>query len=264
MIAPRTHLLILAYRGTHYHGWQRQANRSPTIQECLEHALESIYQEKITVEASGRTDAGVHALAQVVAYQALPKLPSRPLLQAINAHLPPDIRVLKARLLKKDFHPRFDAVRKTYLYKIHYHPIANPFTLDLAWHQPLPLDFKRMRQAAQILVGRHDFSSFFTNPGYEVPNRVRTMWRLTISRPRPEQVEIRATADGFLHRMMRNIVGALIAVARHKITLEDLRAILHQRSRKYAPATAPAHGLYLEKVSYRKPSSIHPTSKADP
>ncbi len=249
---PCTYILTLAYRGTNYHGWQRQGNRAQTIQEILERALERIFEEKLTLEASGRTDAGVHALGQVVAFKAPSKYPSTVLLRAINANLPPDIRVLKARQGSIDFHPRFDAVSKTYLYKLHYHPILNPFLLDLAWHQPLSLDLKKMRQAARILVGRHDFSSFFTNPGYEVPDRTRTMIRLTVSQPHPALIEIRATADGFLHRMMRNIVGALVAVGRNKISPADLQSILQARSREGAPATAPAHGLYLEKVSYRK------------
>jgi tRNA pseudouridine38-40 synthase len=249
---PCTYILTLAYRGTHYHGWQRQGNQEQTIQETLEHALERIFKKTLSVEASGRTDAGVHALGQVVAFKAQPKYSSSVLLRAINANLPPDIRVLKACRQKRDFHPRFDAVSKTYLYKLHYHPILNPFLLDLAWHQPLSLDLKKMRQAARILVGRHDFSSFFTNPGYEVPDRIRTMLRLTVSQPHPEQIEIRVTADGFLHRMVRNIVGALVAVGRNKISPADLKAILEARSREHAPATAPAHGLYLEKVSYRK------------
>lgn len=247
-----SHILTLSYRGTAYHGWQKQGNRRNTIQELLEKALEPLFKEKIVLESSGRTDAGVHALGQVVAFRAPAKHKAAVLLKAINAHLPPDIRVWKVRLRKQDFHPRFDAVKKTYLYKLHYHPVLNPFLLDLAWHQPLPLDFKAMRKAARILEGRHDFSSFFTNPGYEVPDRTRTLMQLKITQPQPEQIEIRATADGFLHRMMRNIVGALVAVGRGKLSSSDLKHILEARSRAHAPPTAPAHGLYLESVSYKR------------
>jgi tRNA pseudouridine38-40 synthase len=247
-----THILTLAYRGTLYHGWQRQENQSQTIQGILEGALERIFKKKIITEASGRTDAGVHALGQIVAFKATAKHSPLVLVQALNANLPRDIRVLRATRRHGDFHPRFDAVSKTYLYKLYCHPILNPFIIDLAWHQPVVLDLKKMRKASRMLLGRHDFSSFFTNPGYEVPDRVRRILRLTVCQVFPEMIEIRITADGFLHRMVRNIVGALVAVGRNKISTDDLQAILQARSREHAPATAPAHGLYLERVSYRK------------
>ncbi|MCS7062839.1 MAG: tRNA pseudouridine(38-40) synthase TruA [Methylacidiphilales bacterium] len=258
-----TYILTLSYKGTRYQGWQRQANTPHTIQQILENALSTLFSTPITTDASGRTDAGVHALGQIVAFRAPRKFSPATLLRALNAHLPPDIRVLRARHTPTPFHPRFDAHSKTYLYKIYNHPIHDPFLVELAWHQPLPLSLPAMRQAARHLIGRHDFSAFFTNPGYPVPDRTRTLYRLTISQPAPHHIEIRATADGFLHRMMRNLVGTLVAVGRQKLSPQQIPLLLESKSRLHAPATAPAHGLYLEKVHYRKPSTPH-QSKTSP
>lgn len=246
--ALQGHKLTIAYRGTDFSGWQRQTNKR-TVQECLETALEKIWGGKISLQGSGRTDTGVHALGQVASFNA-PRLHADSILQrALNANLPRDVRVIKCRLVSPAFHARFDAMEKTYRYLIWNHVVQSPFTLDTHWHMPRPLDLAAMRRAARLLVGRHDFASFTSNPGYERESTVRTMKRASIARDGAVLV-FHFTADGFLYRMVRNLVGGLAKVGLGKITVDIFKKILHACSRSEAPATAPACGLYLMNVKY--------------
>jgi tRNA pseudouridine38-40 synthase len=179
-----------------------------------------------------------------------PKLHTAPvLLRALNANLPRDVRVIKCRLVPPSFHARFDAKGKTYRYLIWNQLVQDPFTWDTHWHVPRPLDLAAMRQAARLLVGEHDFASFTSNPGYERETTVRMMRRVSIVREGGAMV-FHFTADGFLYRMVRNLVGALAKVGHGRLSVAEFREILEARSRSRAPATAPACGLCLMQVSY--------------
>lgn len=246
--ALQGHKLTIAYRGTGFSGWQRQAEKR-TVQECLENAVEKLWGRKISVQGSGRTDTGVHAFGQVASFNA-PRLHNAVVLQrALNANLPRDMRVVKCRLVSPAFHARFDAIGKTYRYLILNDLVQDPFTLDTHWHVPRPLDLPAMRKSARYLLGRHDFASFTSNPGYERESTVRTIRRASLVR-KGRVLTFQVTADGFLYRMVRNLVGALIKVGLGKISAGDFKKILESKRRSAAPNTAPACGLYLMQVNY--------------
>jgi tRNA pseudouridine38-40 synthase len=152
------HRLTVAYRGTEFSGWQRQAGKR-TVQQCVEEALEKIWGAPIGLQGSGRTDTGVHALGQVASFNAPRRHPAAALLRALNANLPRDVRVMRCRLVAPSFHARFDAAGKTYRYLIWNRLVQDPFTWDTHWHVPRPLDFTAMRRAARMLAGRHAFPS---------------------------------------------------------------------------------------------------------
>jgi tRNA pseudouridine38-40 synthase len=178
------------------------------------------------------------------------RLHSAPVLQrALNANLPRDVRIIRCRLVPPSFHARFDAKGKTYRYLAWNHMVQDPFTLDTHWHVPRDLDMAAMRRAARVLVGRHDFASFTSNPGYERETTVRQMRRVSITRKGSELI-FHFTADGFLYRMVRNLVGALVKVGQGRLSVPEFGEVLRARSRSAAPATAPACGLYLMQVSY--------------
>jgi tRNA pseudouridine38-40 synthase len=258
--ALQGHKLTIAYRGTEFSGWQRQAAKR-TVQGCIEDALEKIWGEKISLQGSGRTDTGVHALGQVASFNARRLHAEAVLRRALNANLSRDVRIVKCRLVSPAFHARFDAMGKTYRYLIWNHLVQDPFTLDTHWHVPRPLDLPAMRRAARLLVGRHDFASFTSNPGYERESTVRTMRRVSVARD-GAVVVFHFTAEGYLYRMVRNLVGALAKVGLGKITVDDFGKILRACSRSEAPATAPACGLYLMNVTY-PPNRTYGTNKTD-
>ena len=246
--ALQGHKLTITYRGTEFSGWQCQPGKR-TVQECLESALEKIWGHKISLQGSGRTDTGVHALGQVASFNA-PRLHAGPvLLRALNANLPRDVRIVKCQLVSPAFHARFDAIGKTYRYLVWHHIVQDPFTVDTHWHVPRPLDLPAMRRAARCLLGEHDFASFTSNPGYERESKVRIMTRASIAQRGPVLI-FHFSADGFLYRMVRNLVGGLVKVGLGKMSAEDFRRILHAKSRSEAPANAPACGLYLMQVKY--------------
>ena len=248
------HKLTIAFRGTDFFGWQRQADKR-TVQELLEAALATLWGRKIDLQGSGRTDTGVHALGQVASFNA-PRLHTAPVLQrALNANLPRDVRVVKCRLVSPAFHARFDAREKTYRYLVLNQLVHDPFTVDTHWHVPLPLNLSAMRRAAAALLGEHDFASFTSNPGYERwRGTVRTLRRASITR-RGHVLIFHFTSNGFLYRMVRNFVGGLVKVGLGKMKPADFERILKSRSRSEAPPNAPAHGLYLTSVSYPPPPS---------
>jgi len=246
------HKLTIAYRGTDFAGWQIQPGKR-TVQQSIEDALEKIWGKKISLQGSGRTDTGVHALGQVASFNAPRLHTGAVVLRALNANLPRDVRIVKCRLVTPAFHARFDSQGKTYRYQIWNHLVQDPFTLDTHWHVPRPLDLPAMRRAARLLVGEHDFASFTSNPGYERETTVRTMKRASIARS-GAVLAFHFTADGFLYRMVRNLVGGLVKVGLGRITVADFEKILQARSRSEAPPTAPACGLYLMNVTYPKKS----------
>ncbi|MDR1144565.1 MAG: tRNA pseudouridine(38-40) synthase TruA [Verrucomicrobiales bacterium] len=249
-MTPRVHRLTVQYDGTPFAGWQRQRDPN-TVQGHLERALAQCWGRPLPLAGSGRTDAGVHADAQVATFTAPAKFKSLAALQAaLNYHLPPQIRVTRATYAAAAFHARFSATGKEYRYRIYNHPCHNPFELHRAWHLPRPLTVTAMRRAARLFVGEHDFASFTSNPGYARKTTVRRVTRVTIS-VRGPVMELRFRGNGFLYRMVRNLVGALVKVGQSRLTISELQTILNAKTRSVAPNTAPACGLYLRRVFYR-------------
>ncbi len=248
--------LIVAYDGTDYFGWQRQPN-VPTIQACLESAIEKTVTERVTLYGSGRTDAGVHAQNQVANFTTANSIPTDGLAKALNNLLPPTVRVKSALDVAESFHARHGARGKIYLYRILSAPVASPFVSRFVHHYPYPLDRKRMAAAAPLLVGEHDFTSFASSlgavrePPLQKRDNVRSIFSSRILwRPRTSILAYEVRGSGFLHHMVRNIVGTLIEVGRGKLAPRDVLQILEARDRSRAGPTAPASGLCLVKVEY--------------
>ncbi len=254
----RTIKLTLAYDGTDYVGWQRQA-RGRSVQGELERALEEIEGRRVTVTGAGRTDAGVHALGQVASVQLAHGIEMPVLFRALNAKLPPDIRLLAAEAVAGGFHARYAARCKTYRYNLAFGAVASPFTRRYAWHFRESLDFDAMRAAATRLHGRHDFAAFQA-VGTEVASTVRTIHSVAVESgsaalgtPLPAvapPVTIEVVGDGFLRHMVRIIVGTLVAVGAGRVPAAGLGAIVASRARERAGPTAPPHGLFLVAVDY--------------
>ncbi len=255
----RTFRLTLAYDGTRYAGWQSQAGQL-TLQDTLEQAIQRITRETIRVVASGRTDAGVHALGQVVSFQLETQLEPRVLQKALNAELPDDMAVLDAALVADDFHAIWRAVRKRYRYLLHDGRIRDVFARQYAWHLFTPLDEGAMHRAAQGLVGTHDFKSFETS-GSPRGTSVRTVHELSVVRlespPHPvfpvtpgRLIAIEVEADGFLYNMVRSIVGTLIQVGQGRQAESWPAEVMAACDRRAAGRTAPANGLFLVRVDY--------------
>ena len=239
--------LILSYDGTDFHGWQMQPGLR-TVQETLETAISKVTGAKVFANASGRTDAGVHAAGQVVNFQTESKLDPHVLLRAINAHLPADTIVSAAEEVAADFDACRHAKRKLYRYVIHDGPVPDVFLRRYACHVIYRLDADAMRAAAEPLRGTHDFHSFET----EWPNRkssVRTITHLTVSRA-GNLIWIDVEADGFLYNMVRAIAGTLINVGRGYWPVSQVEAILNAEDRKQGGPTAPPEGLFLMRVTY--------------
>ena len=239
--------LTLAYDGTDFHGWQRQPGLR-TIQEHLENAIAQLTGTRPATNASGRTDAGVHALGQVVHFLTVSPHSNDTFVRALNAILPHDIRVLAAEEKPQAFHATLDAKSKRYRYAIDNGAIADVFQLRYSWHVHPPLDAAAMADAGQFLLGRHDFRSFET----DWPNRtssVRTIFDLTVERT-GTFVTIEVEADGFLYNMVRSIAGTLMLVGAGKRAEAWVAEVLVGESRVLAGPTAPAKGLFLVKVDY--------------
>jgi tRNA pseudouridine38-40 synthase len=243
--------LDLAYDGTAYAGFQLQGTQ-PTIQLRLEEAIASVTGHFARVQPSGRTDAGVHARGQVAHFDSPTGLPAADLHRALNAVLPPDIRVDRVRVARPDFHARFDAVRKEYRYFIWNHRVFEPFHRPFRLHEPRPLAVEAMAAAAARLRGRHDFASFTANPRREVGDTTRTLQRLDLRRTGP-LIVLTAVADGFLYKMVRSLAGFLLAVGGGKFPPEAADALLRARRRNAQVPTAPPQGLFLWRVGYGRP-----------
>ena len=256
--------LTIAYDGTSYSGWQVQPGRV-TLQETLERVLHKITGETTRVTASGRTDAGVHALGQVVSFQSSTKLEPPVLQKALNAELPHDMAILAACHAADDFHAIASARRKRYRYVLHDGPTRDVFARQYSWHCHTRLDEAAMQRAAQALVGRHDFKSFETS-GSERETSVRTVFELTITRGQGghaglpsggvpvgdscDFVVLEIEADGFLYNMVRAIVGTLVEVGQGRRAECWPTEVLAACDRRAAGRTAPAHGLMLVRVDY--------------
>ena len=245
--------LTIAYDGHDFAGWQIQPDRA-TIQGTLVSVIEHITGEKTVPQGSGRTDAGVHALAQVATVRLESPIPIGNLRKALNDVLPPAIRILAAEEVAEDFHARKSAKAKTYRYRIYRREICPPFVARYVYHHPYPLNEDAMCEAAEVVVGEHDFTSFAAvdpesrKEGAEI-NNLRTIYLSSWQRCDDELVYT-VRGNGFRHHMVRNLVGAFLMVGKGNLTAIDVQRILGQRDRSAAAATAPASGLYLVSVEY--------------
>ncbi len=239
--------LTVQYDGTDYAGFQRQ-RQARTIQGELEEALSALLQHQVRITAAGRTDAGVHAMGQVIALQTDNPIPVENLLRAANEALPVSITVAECSEVAEDFHPRYSAEGKLYSYRILNRPLPSPFINRYAWHVREPLDEDAMQEAARTLVGTHDFAAFATAGG-AAQSTVREIYRLSVERE-GELIETRIGGTGFLYMMVRNIMGTLVAVGRGELTSADVEQILQGRDRAEAPPPAPPQGLCLVRVEY--------------
>lgn len=242
--------LTLAYDGTNYNGWQVQARPQgvKTIQGILEEKLKLLTKEEIKVVAAGRTDAGVHALGQVVHFDTNSTIPTERFPQALLSVLPWDIVPLAAEEVDENFHARYSARWKTYRYTIDTGPMPHVFWRRFAYHCPHPLDRKAMARATEYLLGEHDFRSFCAS-GSSAKNFVRTIaacrWK-----EEGQLLMLEITGNGFLYNMVRIIMGTLLEIGKGKLKPEAMGEIIAARDRKAAGPTAPAHGLCLLKVEY--------------
>lgn len=245
--------LTIAYDGTGYEGWQVQ-KIGTGVQEKVEAALAKLFPSQPRLHSSSRTDTGVHALGMVAHFEipnAECRMPHRKLALAVNAHLPEDIRVLAATRASAKFHARFDAAGKQYRYFVWNHPAMNPLLRTTAWHVPRKLDVPAMRAAAALFVGQRDFQSFAANSGYARESTVRTLTRCGLKQA-GALLTFTIEGDGFLYKMCRGIVGTLVQVGLGKFSADEINTMLAKRDRRVAGMTAPAHGLVLWKVFYRK------------
>ena len=245
--------LVVAYDGSEFSGWQVQPDRT-TVQATLRSAIGRLTGENVLPQASGRTDAGVHALAQVVTFTSESPMPAENLVTAFNDILPPSIRVYEACEVTKEFHPRKSARAKSYRYRIFRDQICPPFLARYVWHYPYSLDEEAMRSAAPLVTGEHDFTSFAAvDPerarGGELRSNVRQIFSSHWAREKDELVYT-VRGSGFLHHMVRNLVGTFVLVGKGTLEPEDLTRILKARDRAAAGGTAPASGLYLVNVEY--------------
>jgi tRNA pseudouridine38-40 synthase len=250
----RNILLILSYLGTPFAGWQKTKQAS-SIEEMLEIALKRILkQDLIKLQAASRTDAGVHAHAQVAHFYTENPIDLSLLRRALNGTLPKEISVLHLREVPLEFHPTLGALKKEYRYQICNAPIQLPFHRHTSWHVPQPLDLDALQRAAQILLGTHDFSAFCNERKLWDRDPVCHLEEISLSLLSQHRFSLSVIGDHFLYKMMRNIVGTLIYVARGKLRESDLVPILQSKQRARAGITAPAHGLCLHRIYYKDPT----------
>jgi tRNA pseudouridine38-40 synthase len=267
--------LLIEYDGTNFAGWQRQPDKR-TVQETIEKVLQKITQEKIHLIGASRTDAGVHALGQVANFHTKSEIPCRKFLTALNGLLPADVSVKKVEDVgaglkpapTSTFHANKDAKKKTYRYLIWNAKARSALLKNRAWHVWNPLNLKAIQKGVNCLVGRHDFSSF-RGARSDTKTSVRTIYEIKVGRGnppwlpvvgagfpsalggrKPAPLQIKITGNGFLKYMVRNIVGTLVEVGKGRLQPHDVGRILESKDRKKAAMTAPASGLYLEKISY--------------
>jgi len=240
--------LAIEYDGTDYFGWQIQ-KRKRTVQGEITRALERICAEKIKLIGAARTDSGVHALGQVANFRTRNvRLTTTALLRGLNSLLPSDIVIKNVKLVGDSFHSRYSAKSKVYRYRILQQPFPSPFERRFSWHIREVLDWKRIRQASQYFIGKHDFASFSVRSSWK-KSRQCTVIDFKI-RKNGNLYILQIGADFFLYRMVRRIVGALIEVGRGNINVEYIRALLQGKASVLSALTAPAPGLFLMKVKY--------------
>jgi tRNA pseudouridine38-40 synthase len=245
--------LTIQYDGTAFHGWQIQSDLR-TVQGELTRALSLIDGRDVTVHGSGRTDAGVHAEGQVANVAIEREISGEKLRAAINGNVAKDLRVLEAQTVSDDFHARFSALGKTYVYRIVNGPVISPFWSRYALHEARHLNLKRMKSVSDLFPGKHDWTAFSAAQS-EVEDRVRTVTHLDITERQDDRagtniVEIAVSAEGFLRYMVRSIAGVLLAVGREEIDREAVSKAVKEGKRSQMMTTAPACGLALRSVRY--------------
>ncbi len=249
----RNILLTIRYDGTDFHGWQRQPGGLRTVQGTIEEALTKLVRSDtlISVEGTGRTDAGVHALGQCATVQ-LPDggIPTERLAFALSNMLPDDIEIVSAEERPAGFHARFDAAGKTYVYRLLASDTYDMFRRKYCWQVKPGLSLSAMREAAAFLEGTHDFAAFQSAGGEEKETTVRTIFEIAVEELPEERIDIAVTGDGFLYNMVRILVGTLVETGYGKRDPADMPALLESKDRDRAGQTAPARGLYLKKVYF--------------
>ena len=245
--------LLLQYDGTDFHGWQIQ-DGFRTVQGELTSALSLIDGRGVNVHGSGRTDAGVHAEGQVASVEIQREITPEKLRAAVNGNVEKDVRVLATEVVDPEFHARYSAIEKSYVYRIVNGPVLSPFWSRYAHHDARKFDLDRMRSAAELFLGRHDWTAFSATQS-DVEDRIRTITQLDIRNSFDERahesiLEIRVTAEGFLRYMVRTIAGTLMAAGRHELDDDAIRDAIETGQRPMAATTAPACGLTLVSVRY--------------
>ena len=244
----RNLLLTITYDGTAYHGWQIQEN-ALTVQQVFQEALVRVTGQREDLKGCSRTDTGVHARQFCLSLKTAAPMPPQRLLAALNHYLPPDVAVKDCREVPPDFHARYSCKGKEYCYEIWNHPVREPFLRGRALHYWYPMDEALLDQAARRYVGVHDFTSFCTLDSRDRGDLTRRVWESKVER-RGNLVVFTVAADGFLYNMVRIMAGTLLRVQQGKLAPEDIPGIIAARERKAAGPTAPACGLYLNRVFY--------------
>lgn len=245
----RTIKLTVEYDGTGFFGFQRQ-KKHRTIQSELEAALKKLFQKKITAYPAGRTDSGVHAEGQVVHFRVTSPIPLFKIQAGLNTYLPHEIAVTAIEEPPASFHARFSAKRKVYVYHVLNSKARSPLERFRSFHVPYPLNIARMKHAAKMLVGTHDFRAFESSGGRR-KSAVRTIYRFTVGR-KGKHIYFTIESDGFLYRMVRSIVGTLLLVGSGRLSLPDLKKTILEKNRKKVGQTVPSQGLLLKEVIYDK------------
>jgi len=242
--------VTIEYDGGAYCGFQKQFNiKQKSIEETLENAIFLLSKERVKIFASGRTDAGVHALAQVMHFDLNKKFLPNQITLGLNHYLiGEEIAILKCELTSQDFHARFSATKRSYCYKIINRLAPTVINRNRAWHVAKNLDLDEMKKAGKFLIGKHDFSSF-RDGECQAKTAIRTISEIDITK-NDEEILIRVSAKSFLHHMVRNIVGTLVFVGIKKFSADDVKEILASKDRTKSGPNAPAYGLYLEKIDY--------------
>lgn len=242
--------LTISYDGTAYQGWQVQPN-GPSIQEKIQIALETVLKEKIGLVGSSRTDAGVHAIGQTAHFETESSFQKDKLLYSLNGLLPLDIRLLDLEEVTDDFHARYSAFGKIYHYHLHLDRTMDPFQRLYTYHIHKKINISLLEQAAKEFIGTHDFTSFANEAGEGCAKNkpVKTMKRLDVI-PQKGGLRLEFEADGFLYKMVRNIVGTLLQVADGSLSLDQISSIFEAKDRRLAGFAAPPRGLFLVKVNY--------------
>ena len=246
-VKKRNIRLVIAYKGTHYAGWQIQKN-AITVEATVKAAIKKVTGEDTTVYGAGRTDAGVHALGQTANFFTDSSIPAERFAPALNANLPGDIRIVASEQVSETFHSRFCAKGKIYSYRIDTGEVYNPLFSDLAWHLRYPLNIDKMIAASRCLIGEHDFRCFMAS-GSSVKDTVRTIEAIDI-KEQDQFIILTFKGDGFLYHMVRIIVGTLSEIGMGMREVDEMPSILALRDRLKAGKTAPAKGLIMEKVIY--------------
>lgn len=243
------YLAVVSYRGTPFCGWQKQSvSKLPSVQEIIEKVLSRVLNKETKIYGSGRTDAGVHALGQTFHFDSDKDLDTKKLINSMNKLLPLDVRILSLDKVSDEFHARFSAKGKTYIYKIRNSKISDPFSSDLEYTLGQKLDLDQMKEASKLFEGKHNFQNF-TSKEQDDEKFTRNIREIDIKTEK-DNIEISLTDNGFMRYMVRMIVGTLIQVGLGKMSIEEVKNNLENPVRRPSSHKAPAYGLYLYKVDY--------------